>query len=233
MKKTCIISGGSSGLGLEISELLLKKGKNIIIVGRSGEKLEKAQARLNSFSHEGEVISFSCNIGNESDIKKFGEYLVDNKCIAEYLINNAGRGLFAKASATTSEMIDAVFEPNLKGLILLTAEILRLTPPEEELSIVNIMSTSALLGRAEESVYCAAKWGARGYTEALRSELKGTKRNIISVYPGGMRTGFWQVLKHNRNISEYMDPAEVAEKIVNAVLVKDRLTVTEITITRK
>jgi uncharacterized protein len=233
MKKTCIISGGSSGLGLEISDLLLRKGKNIIILGRNKEQLEIALARLNSLSHGGDAISFACNIGNESDINNLGKYLVDNKYVTEYLINNAGRGLFAKASATTSEMIDAVFEPNLKGLILLTTEILKLTPQEEELSIVNIMSTSALLGRAEESVYCAAKWGARGYTEALRNELKGAKRNIIAVYPGGMRTGFWQVLEHNRDISGFMDPAEVAEKIVNAILVNDRLAVTEITITRK
>jgi short-subunit dehydrogenase len=233
MKKTCIISGGSSGLGLEIADLLLKKGKSIVILGRDEKRLEKAIARLNSFSHKGEAISFACNIGNEPEVKKFGEYLADNKYFTEYLINNAGRGLFAKASNTTSGMIDAVFEPNLKGLILLTTEILRLTPQEEELSIVNIMSTSALLGRAEESVYCAAKWGARGYTEALRSELKGSKRNIIAVYPGGMMTGFWKVVDHNRDISGFMDPAEVAEKIVNAVLVKERLAVTEITITRK
>ena len=77
-------------------------------------------------------------------------------------------------------------------MILLTSEILQLTPEEEELTIVNIMSTSALIGRAEETIYCAAKWGARGYTEALRTELKGTKRNIIAVYPGGMKTDFWK-----------------------------------------
>jgi hypothetical protein len=48
-----------------------------------------------------------------------------------------------------------------------------------------------------------------------------------------MRTGFWQVTDHNRDISSFMDPAEVAEKIINAVLVKDRLTVTDLTINRK
>jgi short-subunit dehydrogenase len=126
-----------------------------------------------------------------------------------------------------------VFEANLKGMILLTSEILRITPEEEELTIVNIMSTSALFGRAEETIYCAAKWGARGYTEALRTELKGTKRNIIAVYPGGMRTDFWKVPGQNRDISSFMDPAEVALKIVNAVLVSDKMLVTDITINRK
>ena len=151
----------------------------------------------------------------------------------EYLFNNAGRGLFAKAQNSTSTLIDTIFEANLKGMILLTSEILRLTPQEQELTIVNIMSTSALLGRAEETIYCAAKWGARGYTEALRTELKGTKRNIIAVYPGGMKTNFWDIPGQDRDISSFMDPAEVAEKIVNAVIVTDKMFVTDITINRK
>jgi short-subunit dehydrogenase len=233
MKKISIISGGSSGLGLEMAELLIKSGKNVLILGRDTNKLAKALARLNNPSHPDNAESFVCNIGNEADIKKLGNYLNNNDYNVEYLFNNAGRGLFIKATESTSALIDAVFEPNLKGLILLTTEILRITPATEELSIVNIMSSSALLGRAEESIYCAAKWGARGYTEALRTELKGTKRNIIAVYPGGMKTGFWQVTDHNRDISGFMDPAEVAEKIINAVIVKDHLAVTDLTINRK
>jgi short-subunit dehydrogenase len=126
-----------------------------------------------------------------------------------------------------------VFEASLKGMILLTSEILRLTPEEEELTIVNIMSTSALFGRSEETIYCAAKWGARGYTEALRTELKGTRRNIVAVYPGGMRTDFWKIPGQNRDISGFMDPAEVAKKIVDAVIVTNSLLVTDITINRK
>lgn len=233
MKKISIVSGGSSGLGLEMAELLKKAGKKVLILGRDTKKLAIALARLNNLPHMDGAESFVCNIGNETDIKKLGSYLTKNDYHVEYLFNNAGRGLFIKATESTSALIDAVFEPNLKGLILLTTEILIITPATEELSIVNIMSSSALLGRAEESIYCAAKWGARGYTEALRTEFKGTKRNIIAVYPGGMKTEFWQVTDHDRDISGFMDPAEVAEKIINAVIVKDHLAVTDLTINRK
>jgi short-subunit dehydrogenase len=130
-------------------------------------------------------------------------------------------------------MIDKVFAANLKGMILLTSEILRLTPEQEELTIINIMSTSALIGRAEETIYCAAKFGARGYTEALRTEMKGRKRNIIAVYPGGMRTDFWKMKGPEKDLSTFMDAANVAEKIVNAVLLSDKMLVTDITINRR
>ena len=233
MKKISVISGGSSGLGLEIAELLIKSGKNVLILGRNTEKLAAASSRLKKSSRNFLAESLICNIGKEEDVRKVGEFLGSNSFLVEYLFNNAGIGLFTKAHKSTALLIDTIFEANIKGMILLTSEILRLTPEEEELTIVNIMSTSALLGRAEETIYCAAKWGARGYTEALRTELKGSKRNIIAVYPGGMRTEFWNLIGQDRDISTFMDPAEVAEKIVNAVIVTDKMFVTDITINRK
>jgi len=233
MQKISVISGGTSGLGLEIACLLIKSGKNVLILGRNSEKLGVASSRLRKDSKNQTTESLVCNIGNEEDVRRVGDFLKRNSLSVEYLFNNAGMGLFAKANSSTSALIDKIFEANLKGMILLTSEILRLTPEEEELTIVNIMSTSALFGRAEETIYCAAKWGARGFTEALRTELKGSKRNIIAVYPGGMKTNFWDIPGQNRDISTFMDPAEVAEKIVNAVIVTDKMFVTDITINRK
>jgi short-subunit dehydrogenase len=233
MKKISVISGGTSGLGLEIARLLVKSGKNVLILGRNNEKLSKASHALQKDSKNMIAESLVCNIGKEEDIRKVGEFLRNKSYEVEYLFNNAGMGLFTKAQNSTSALIDTLFEANLKGMILLTSEVLRITPGYQELTIVNIMSTSALLGRDEETIYCAAKWGARGYTEALRTELKGTKRNIIAVFPGGMKTDFWNIPGQNRDISTFMDPAEVAEKIVNAVIVTDKMFVTDITINRK
>lgn len=233
MGKISVISGGTSGLGLEIASLLIENGKEVIILGRNKDKIATAEARLKSITEKNSAEALSCNIGNEKDIKKVSDYITNNNLTVEYLFNNAGTGLFIKAEKSTSGLIDQVFEANLKGMILLTSEILKITPDNEELTIVNIMSTSALLGRAEETIYCAAKFGARGYTEALRTELKGTKRNIIAVYPGGMKTDFWNIPGQNRDISSFMDPREVAEKIVHAVIVTDKLFVTDITINRK
>ena len=233
MKKISVISGGTSGLGLEITCLLAKAGKNVMILGRNKEKIASASTRLKELSGNSSVETMQCNIGKEEDVRRVGNYLKQEGYSIEYLFNNAGSGLFTAAHTATSALIDRVFEANVKGMILLTSEILALTPDDEELTIVNIMSTSALLGRAEETIYCAAKWGARGFTEALRTELKGTKRNIIAVYPGGMQTDFWKVPGQNRNTSTFMDPAEVAEKIVNAVMVTDKMFVTDITINRK
>jgi uncharacterized protein len=232
VKKISVISGGTGGLGLEIAALLAGTGREVLILGRNPGKADAAAKRLREAGNSA-VHSMQCNIGSEEDVKRAGSFIESNGYVTEYLFNNAGSGLFSPAHASTGALIDRVFQANIRGMILLTSEILRITPAEEELTIVNIMSTSALLGRAEETIYCAAKWGARGYTEALRTELKGTKRNIIAVYPGGMQTDFWKAPGQNRDTSSFMDPAEVAKKIVNAVLVTDKLFVTDITINRK
>ena len=233
MTKVSIISGGASGLGFEIAAHLAKNGNNIVLLGRDEAKLAMASKQLREINSNIFVETLKCNIGSEHDVKSVEDYLSKNNLVVEYLFNNAGIGLFAPADKVNSEMIDRVFEANVKGMILLTSLILRATPKEEELTIVNIMSTSALVGRAEETVYCAAKWGARGFTEALRVELKGTKRNIIAVYPGGMQTDFWKIQGENKDISGFMNPALVAEKIVNAVILSDKTLVTDITINRK
>jgi short-subunit dehydrogenase len=233
MRKISLISGGSGGLGLAIAELLVKSGKSVLILGRNSEKLTRAAKKLSRLTSDSHVSTLVCNIGDESDVKQTGKFLKDHKIVTEYLFNNAGRGLSAEFGETSAGLIDAVFEANLRGMILLTTEILRITPENEELTIVNIMSTSALIGREKETIYCAAKWGARGYTEALRKELAGRKRNVIAVYPGGMKTDFYKASGQTRDISEFMRPDDVAEKIVNAVLGNNKLLVSDLTISRK
>jgi len=233
MKKLTVISGGSTGLGLEIADLLVKSGKNVLILGRNKENLEKAAYALSKSTETGRAESLICNIGNEKEVSQVPAFINENGYEVDYLFNNAGQGLFSGAKNTTEEMIDRIFEANLKGMILLTTAILRNTSDDKELTIINIMSTSALLGRADETIYCAAKFGARGYTEALRTEFKGTKKNIIAVYPGGMRTEFWNKVDKTRDLTNFMDPAEVALKVVDAVTGNARLLVTDITINRK
>ena len=101
-------------------------------------------------------------------------------------------------------------------------------------TIVNIMSTAALVGKPNESVYCAAKWGARGFTEAIKTATKGTKIKVIGAYPGGMNTEFWSEDCGARlDTSNFMNPCEVAELIVHTALERKGMCVSDITIDRK
>ncbi len=63
---------------------------------------------------------------------------------------------------------------------------------EQNLKIANVMSTAATRGNPNESVYCATKWGEKGYTKSLQAAYKGTSVKIVGVYPGGIDTPFYR-----------------------------------------
>ena len=101
-------------------------------------------------------------------------------------------------------------------------------------TIVNIMSTAGLRAKPKETVYCAAKWGARGFTESLKEAVKGTPVNVVGVYPGGMKTEFWSPdCGAVTDSSKFMDPADVADVILHAVRQRPGMAVSDLTIDRK
>ncbi len=119
-------------------------------------------------------------------------------------------------------------------MILTTAKTLYVKN-EQDLKIVNIMSSAALKGNKQEALYCATKWGERGYTESLKVTYKGTSVKVIGVYPGGMNTEFWA---NSRDyVSEdksntFMNPKDVAKVILDNILNYENLTVSDIIIER-
>ena len=106
---------------------------------------------------------------------------------------------------------------------------------EKDLKIVNIMSSAALRGNKQESVYCATKWGEKGYTESLKACYKGTSVQVIGVYPGGINTNFYKdsrdyVSEEKQN--SFMSPKDVAKTILDNTLNETNLTVADIIIER-
>ena len=226
-----LISGGGSGLGMALANEALARNKNVIITGRDEAKLVDAATTLAEQNGKAKIIPFPCDISNQEDVDILAGFIKENNCHVDYLFNNAGTGSFGNAAGNRSPRVEEILGSNLTGMILLTSAVLSITPAERSLTIVNIMSTSALIGRSTETVYCAAKWGARGFTEALRAELRGTGRRVVAVYPGGMNTPFWAEAK-GKDVSAFMNPADVAAEIGHAVFNESNIMVTEITINR-
>jgi uncharacterized protein len=201
-----IVTGASSGLGLSIAALLRSRGKQVIGVSRretadvSGDasKRETALSAIDTAERLGTI---------------------------DLLINCAGTGIFGPAGSYDDDSIAAIINSNLIATINF-CELLVPRFKEHGGTIVNVLSTAALTGKANETVYCAAKWGARGYTEALKAEAKGTKVRIIAVAPGGMNTPFWPEPRPG-----FMDPGHVAGAIVDAI--ERPIDISELVITRR
>jgi short-subunit dehydrogenase len=191
MTDVAVVTGASSGLGLEIAALLRARGLSVVGVARRGPDIKGDASR------------------RETALEALEE--AKRRGTITLLVNCAGIGVFHPAGQYTDEEIADVINSNLISIINFCEVFVQDVP-----TIVNVMSTAALAGKPGETVYCAAKWGARGYTEALRAEWKG--KRVLAVYPGGMKTPFW---REDPKADTFMDPKEIAAKIVEAIFDSD------------
>ena len=97
------------------------------------------------------------------------------------------------------------------------------------------MSTAATRGNANESVYCATKWGEKGYTKSLQAAYKGTSVKVVAVSPGGIATAIYRdsrdYVSEDRQPT-YMQPGPLAEVILFNLINEANLTVSDIEIIR-
>jgi short-subunit dehydrogenase len=201
-----IVTGASSGLGLSIAQILRDRGTPVVGVAR------RASADVSGDAAKRETALRAIEAA-----ERLGAI--------DLLVNCAGIGIYGPAGSYDDDAIAAIIGSNLIATINF-CELLFPRFKEHGGTIVNVLSTAALTGKANESVYCAAKWGARGYGEALKAEAKGTKARVIAVAPGGMNTPFWPEARPG-----FMNPNDVAAIIVDAI---DRpVDISEIVITRR
>ncbi len=227
MNKIMIITGGTSGLGRELLREAIGRGFFVYNLARNKEKMAALEQEYqeNYKGFVGDITDAEFVKSSIDEISKMG----DINC----LINCAEKGYFKKATDYEADEVEMSFM-GLKGMILCTTEVLK-AKNERDIKIVNIMSSAALKGNKNETVYCAAKWGERGYTEALKAEYKGTSVKIVGVYPGGMNTNFWKESRDyipTEKSDTFMNPADVAKVIMDNINY-DGLSVSDIVIERK
>lgn len=227
MERISIVTGGASGLGLELTRELVGRNQKVCIIGRDAGKLERAAAEVG-----GTVLCYAGDLCDESFVKRVFSELCRDGYYVDYLYNCAGIGLFGAPADMSLEKVNAVMNSNVVGLMCITYEACR--NMTEGGTVINIMSTAGLKGNPEESLYCASKWAVRGFTEALKAYYKKKNIHVIGVYPGGMNTPFWTPeCGLSPDLSKFMDPQEVAKVIVFNVLERKTSYTADITIERK
>ena len=231
--KYSLITGGSSGLGYELAKKLAQLGKNIVILGRDEKRLSDSVKKLKQLSEGIEVKGIQVDISDLARVDTlFSDFKKENIEI-EYLYNNAGKGFFGSVEELTEEDINSVMGSNLIGLINMTSRsVTHMKNTDQKCRIVNILSTAALSGKKNETIYNAAKWGAKGFLEAVRDEVRGGNIEVLIFYPGGMNTPFWDNVHSGYDFSTFMMAKDVADEIVSASL-NDKILISDLVINRR
>lgn len=200
--KTAVITGSSSGIGKSIVNILLEKGVKVYGLSRRDGGINHPNFHF-----------IKTNIRDEKEVENAFNQI--DSC--DYLVNNAGLGKFALIEKTSIEDWKEMFETNVNGIFYCTRLVIEQMKRNGFGHIINIASTAGLEGYATASAYCGTKHAVRGISQALYKEVRDYGVKVTCVYPGSVKTDFFQ---HHPGIDAHdnmLNPDEVAEMIVAAL----------------
>lgn len=189
--KCALITGGTSGIGFAIAAAYLKAGCNIIITGRSQNRIDEAKKKLSVIDNKLSIIGIKLDNTQVDTFEEiFIEILkkVEEKGIScvDILVNNAGVNYKGMPNVIEEEY-DKVLDTNLKGVFFLSQMFGKyLVRNKIQGNILNIASASSL--RPANSAYTVSKWGVRGLTLGLAKSLAKYGITVNGIAPGPTAT---------------------------------------------
>ena len=203
--KVVVVTGSSLGIGAETAKLCAKNGAKVIVTYNvdkaEGEKVLKECRRYT------DSAMLHLDVRDTESIKGFRRQVMEKFGQIDVLINDAGIIRWKKFIDHTNEDIEELIKVNLMGYIKVTRAFIKDFYEQGEGVIVNIASGAGEEGYEDLTVYCATKFGVRGFTQALAQELpKGIR--VYALNPGMTATRMTNY--------EGMPPKSVAEIVVAA-----------------
>lgn len=208
-----LVTGGGSGIGLEIAREFVKRGNDVAICGRNINKLRLSQSSI------GAQAAIRCDLAEEYAIPELVAEATKSLGGISILVNNAAiQNNYSFAEANPNEiLLDAAEEIqiNLTSLVTLTAACLPLLRENKAAAVVNISSGLAITPKASAPVYCATKAAVHSFSKALRYQLRESIPHVkvFEVLPPLVETN----MSKGRGKGK-ISPEEVANEIFSGLL---------------
>ncbi|WP_427814601.1 SDR family oxidoreductase (plasmid) [Enterococcus sp. 22-H-5-01] len=211
---TILITGGSSGIGLEMAKQLLALGNTVIVTGRNEEKMNQAKAKYP------QLYTYSVEVTDIESIQQLYVQIIRDFPALNILINNAGMMNAIKFQTAKAEGIADEVTTNLAGPILMTQVFLPHLLKQKEAAVLNVTSGIAYFAFDKAPIYSASKLGLHSYTQSLRKQLKKTSVKVFELAPP--RTSkpmFSGTEEDNASVDRIpeMPIAEVVKKMIEGI----------------
>lgn len=182
-QRTALITGGTSGIGLEMARQLLGRGNTVIVTGRDQAALDAAARTLPG------IHTFRSDVSDPHAITALHEAVLPQFPALDTLINNAGIMRNIRLDGERSlEDVTREIEINLSGPVRMVQQFLPQLMSQPEALIVNVSSGLAFVPLPVAPVYCATKAAMHSYTQSLRVQLQGTRVTVVELAPPGVET---------------------------------------------
>ncbi len=212
MRETVLITGASSGIGLELARCFAAEKSNVILVARSTDALEKLAAELRA-QHQIEAHVVTADLSQADAARKIFNELQGRGTVVDVLVNNAGFGLHGGFTELPLHRQMEIIKVNVSVLVELTGLFLPGMLQRKRGGILNVGSVAGFLPGPNMAVYYASKAFVLSFSEALHEELRGTGVRVTDLCPGPTESNFSQVARSHRvrqTRARKMSAAEVA-----------------------
>ncbi len=225
--KVAVITGGSRGIGLALARTFAVAGYVVVITGRDAVRLEGAADELKRTGAT--VLPVICDVTDPAAVEASFTQIRRHHSAIDVLVNNAGMAHeLQPVDKLPIEVWNQVIDTNLTGTFLVTQAALPLMNSGG--TIVNNLSVAALQPFEGMSAYNAAKFGALGFTKALREEVRKKGIRVLALIPGATNTDIWQQFWPDAPRAKMMKPETVAEAVLHAVSAPTEASVEELII---
>jgi uncharacterized oxidoreductase len=212
-KRTVLITGGTSGIGLELAKRLVERGNTVIVTGRDQQKLDAAQRALPG------IHAFKSDVSNATAIAALQESVLAQFPALDTLVNNAG--IMRNLNLTQERDLNDVtreIEINLSGPVRMVQRFLPHLLTRKDALIVNVSSGLAFIPLPVSPVYCATKAAIHSFSQSLRVQLDGTSVTVVELAPPAVETPllrgeFAEELKNQKA----MDVKTLADRAISGI----------------
>lgn len=189
MKKTALITGASSGIGLELSKIHASKGDNLVLVARSKSKLDELKVELEK-NYGVSVYTIGKDLSLPKSVSEVYSEVKQQNITIDYLINNAGFGDYGLYFDSVWEKQEQMINLNITTLSHFTRLFLKDMVDRKSGKIMNIASTASFQPGPTMAVYCATKAYVLSFSEAINNEVKEFGVTVTALCPGATTSGF-------------------------------------------
>lgn len=203
--KVVVITGASSGFGASAAKLFSREGCKVVLAARRLDRLEEMANEIRAMG--GEALPVSMDVSQPVQIDAMVKSALDAYGRIDVLFNNAGFGrLDWFETLDPIRDIQGQITVDLLGVIWTARAVLPQMYKQRSGHIINMCSIGGWAAPPLYTVYSAAKFGVRGFTEALRRETTPFGVNVSAVYPGSASTEFQKHMGGNKAKQRFVTP---------------------------
>jgi uncharacterized protein len=223
-EKYVLVTGGTSGIGLELAKIFAKNGHNLIIVARDEQELATTGTILKK-SGQVKVLTVTKDLFEKDAPQELYDEIKSLGLGVEILVNNAGQGQYGLFIENDLKRELDIIQLNICSVVALTKLYLREMVERGSGKILNVTSIAGKIPGPWQAVYHGTKAFAHSFTEAIREEVKDSGVTITSLLPGATDTDFFNKadMLDAKNVKEgkLADPTKVAEDGYKALMSGD------------